>query len=849
MTPILYRSDETLFTSNGLGRLDECLRCIVTEERNGIFECEFDYPVNGRMYPEIIIGRIVGATHDDTGDIQPFDIYATSEPIDGVVTFYAHHISYRLSNVILTPFSASTCASALAGMKTHTMNPNPFAFWTDKSVSAHFAVDVPASVRSMLGGTAGSILDVYGKGEYRFDKFDVRLYTNRGSNNGVSIRYGLNMSDFRRDVNTSGSYSAVAPYWKSSEGGTIITLPELFIAAAEAPTTVVPWTDENGTEITDHDGTLLEFNHADIRLIPLDLSNDFTEQPTVDQLRALATKRLNNSGAWIPDENINIDFVQLWQTEEYENVAALQRVALCDRVNVYFSALGLSAMNIEVIKIVYNVLLDRYDKMELGEPSTSFADIIRENVATLVNTNYPTKSALDAAIDHATQLIAGNLGGYVVMNLNADGQPEELLIMDTPDIATAVNVWRFNKNGLGHSHSGYNGPFNDIALTADGKINASMITAGALNASLIQAGIITDGSGVNSWDIISGILTTRQGYIGDFRIKNGEIIYQRGGYGNVLSAFSKDGMRFAYQYSNALFEARVVGQGIDFYLDGERVFSIVQTRFTSENGVPHLTIGVPSGDYGYKGLMRFLLPGVDAADYLIDVVELLRILNGIQTPTNGIVPIYGGTALAPVQVGTILTNTSNNTSWDITVGFALCGPSGSRKLHVSNDGVKIWTKLNVATDAAVAGSLTVSGTKSRATQTDHYDNRLLYCYETPTPLFGDVGEGVIAEDGNCYVWIDPILAETISTAQYQVFLQAYGDGKCYVSERKPGYFVVSGAPGLSFGWEIKAKQREFAQRRLEVNNQIPVIQQPDYAAMAEDYVTEALSDSDRRDKL
>ena len=115
----------------------------------------------------------------------------------------------------------------------------------------------------------------------------------------------------------------------------------------------------------------------------------------------------------------------------------------------------------------------------------------------------------------------------------------------------------------------------------------------------------------------------------------------------------------------------------------------------------------------------------------------------------------------------------------------------------------------------VIGDMDVTGTKSRVVATDSYAARKLYAYETPAPYFGDIGEGVIADDGKCYVWLDPILAETISTKQYQVFIQRYGSGDCYVSERTAGYFIVTGTPGLAFGWELKAKQRDFDQRRFD----------------------------------
>lgn len=112
------------------------------------------------------------------------------------------------------------------------------------------------------------------------------------------------------------------------------------------------------------------------------------------------------------------------------------------------------------------------------------------------------------------------------------------------------------------------------------------------------------------------------------------------------------------------------------------------------------------------------------------------------------------------------------------------------------------------------GSITAKR-KSRSIETEDYGTRLTYCYETPSPMFGDVGEGKLGEDGQCYVMIDPAFSETINTGQYQVFLQKYGEGECYVSERHSTYFIVKGTAELSFGWELKAKQVDLDQLRLE----------------------------------
>lgn len=500
------------FTSNGLGWLNECLSCTVTEERNGIYECEFEYPITGKWYDRMVTqGGCVGVYHDDKHDLQPFDIYSYTAPISGVVTFYAHHISYRLNSVILEPFTASSIAQLMTQIPTHSTTTNHFTFWTDKASSKEYKLTHPDNCRSILAGKEGSILDVYGTGEYLFDKFNVKLYLHRGVETGATIRYGKNLVDIVKEFDRSGTCNGVAPYW-TSEDGTVVMLPEIYVLSDEAPpNALAPWTNENDVNITDNNGEIIEFTYATARVLPLDMTNSFQEQPTVEELREKAIEYLHNNKPWIPKENIKINFVQLWQTPEYEDVAFLQRVALCDKVSVYYPELGVVAENQEVIKVVYNVLTESYDSMELGKPQVSLAQTIEQAVYSNVDTQIADfGNVMKAAIDHATEMITGGLGGFVVFTLNGDGQPQEILIMDTDNVNTAVNVIRMNKNGIGFSHNGYQGQY-ESAWTIDGQFVADFITAGTLNANIIKAGILSDYFGRNYWNLETGEFSL-QGY-------------------------------------------------------------------------------------------------------------------------------------------------------------------------------------------------------------------------------------------------------------------------------------------------------------------------------------------------
>lgn len=504
MKPILFSADDTEFTSNGLGRLADCVSCVVTEERNGIYECEFQYPVTGPMYSAIHEGGVIGVIHDDNHDVQPFDIYARSAAIDGLVTFYAHHLSYRLRHVILKPFTATSCAEALAKFATETYNPNPFTFWTNKAVNGAYANDVPSAVRSRLAGQEGSILDVYGKGEYQYDKWAVKLYVNRGADNGVAIRYGVNLTDITQEVDQSQMYSAVAPYWKSAEGDVVVTLPEGYVVSENVPVKLFPWTTDTNDVMTNEDGEILEFAAPQIIPVPLDLSEQFEEQPTVAQLRAAAAAHLASSTAYLPDENLKVSFVDLAHTAEYAGVAALQRVCLCDRVSVYCGPIGVDAVSMQVIRVVYNVLAEQYDEIELGSPRQTYAEAIMAEVGDATK-DLVDRDFLEEAVNSATAQITGAQDSHVRFIYDANGGMQEIVVMDTDDIATATKVWRWNSGGLGYSSHGYGGPYT-TAITQDGAFVADFITTGQLLASLIKVGVLrpANGNPNNFWNMETG---------------------------------------------------------------------------------------------------------------------------------------------------------------------------------------------------------------------------------------------------------------------------------------------------------------------------------------------------------
>ena len=455
MIPILYEGTETSFTSNGIGRLSDAISCTVTENRNGAYELEMEYPIDGVHFSDISLGKYIFAKPAKYSNKQAFEIYQITRPINGVCTIYAYHISYRLSKIPVMPFSTNSVTAALSGLVTNAAETNPFTFTTTKTTVANYNQTEPRDARSCLGGVQGSILDVFGGGDYEFDMFNVKLWQNRGQDRGFQIRYGKNLTDIKQEESIEDTITGIVPFYKNES--TTITLPEKVISTASASNFPYP------------------------RTIPVDLSSEFQDSvPTVTQLRNAGNAYIASHSIGVPKVSLDVSFVNLADMVGYEDIAILEDVRLCDTVTVIFEKLGVSA-SAKVISTEWDVLKDKFNKVGLGSSSNSLAN----KIADMEKTQEKSASFLDEAIARSTNLITGESGGYVVMHTNEEGKPYEILIMDNENIEQAVNVWRWNQSGWGHSSTGYNGTYT-LAATLDGGIIADFITAGTLTGITIK---------------------------------------------------------------------------------------------------------------------------------------------------------------------------------------------------------------------------------------------------------------------------------------------------------------------------------------------------------------------------
>lgn len=343
MKPILFPESATAYTTEGLGKLSDAIECAVDEKRNGTYELSMIYPVTGIHYSDLSVAKQIYARPAPRKTPQPFEIYQITKPINGRVEVLAQHISYQMLSIPVMPYTATTAGAAIAGLRTYAAENCPFNFNTDIATTANFNLKEIKSMRECIGGTDGSIIDIYG-GELEWDNRTVNLWRNRGEDRGVTIQYSKNLLDISHEESIEDLFTGIAPYWAGtdSDGNDIlVTLPEKVIKIAEAS------------------------NYRYSRTKVVDLTSKFENQPTVSELRNEANTYLANNKVTTPKISVDVDFASLAGTEEYKNVAPLEDVYLCDYVTVHAENLGIDILA-KVNETKFDVLKERYLSVSLG---------------------------------------------------------------------------------------------------------------------------------------------------------------------------------------------------------------------------------------------------------------------------------------------------------------------------------------------------------------------------------------------------------------------------------------------------------------------------------------------------
>lgn len=410
MIPILFEADATSFSTNGIGRLSDAKSCLVTEERNGEYELELTYPIGGQYFGEIQNERLIVAKPFRGGTYQAFRIYSISDNLDGNIEVSARHISYDANYIPIGTFSAIGITAAVRGLSSYALDTNPFtitALGFDNETT-RFQMTTPKSLRASLGGSEESLLDTFsshGHGEFEWDNYNIKFHYDRGSDRGFIIRYAKNLSEYKRERNSENVVTGAIAYYIDNDSG-------------------APY-------IGDVQRNSLYQDYPINKTVLVDSSDDFEEAPSLSQLNAYALAYANELTAI--QETINTKFVDL----DSEDV-----INLCDTITIKYTytyndkIVKIIDYKTKIIKTVWDVLLDKYESIEIGDDQSSLSDTLNgiadEASAAAVNaveskfvTVYQYVDAelgvIQQEIDEISTEVHSRLTGITTLYLQNDG--------------------------------------------------------------------------------------------------------------------------------------------------------------------------------------------------------------------------------------------------------------------------------------------------------------------------------------------------------------------------------------------------------------------------------------------
>ncbi len=350
MIPYLFPSDSLVFTGSGYGALSKAVSCTVKQElgSTGVYELEMEILTDDPNFKNMSIGKIIVAKPNLTDENQAFVIESLSKPINNVVTVYATHIAQHRARLIpVAPVTATDLQDALSKIATNSLETNPFSLHSDRVTATAYTTEKPMSFREILGGTEGSLLDVYG-GEYIFNNLDIELVSKRGRTNGIQVAYGQNMTDFQMDEEFSyaETVTGILPYWFDEEEGLI-------------------------------QGSIQYSDYVDYfkyhKTVAVDYTDDFEVKPTAAELEAKALSDVRKAG--FPKTNIKVSF------NEFDDVIKgnTMIMQLGDEVRVINSNYGVNS-TARICSMTFNVLADRYDEIQVGSLQDTINDAISDTV-------------------------------------------------------------------------------------------------------------------------------------------------------------------------------------------------------------------------------------------------------------------------------------------------------------------------------------------------------------------------------------------------------------------------------------------------------------------------------------
>ena len=347
------------------GTINTTIEAFVEEERNGLFELSFIMLNTDSLFNYVKEDNIVVANTNNTLLNQKFRIYMTRKLMNNRIEVFARHISFDLMYDYIDniSFENQSCEYALNMLFRNSNFSKHYKGYSDIINTQDYNMSM-ANILEAIGGEKGSIIDTFGTGaEMLRDNENIHVLNKRGYDNEVTIEYKKNLTGFELEEDTTDLVTRILPYAKYTP------------------------TDEEGNSLEE---VIIKANYVDSPLIAnyshpfikaIDYSDKFDDEniPTVDKLKTLAELEYKNNKVDMPKQNFKIEFIPLSKCVGYEGLS--DNINLCDTVTIKDTRYNINTQA-KVIKVTYNVLKNRYESMELGEPRTSLGDIIGNNNST-----------------------------------------------------------------------------------------------------------------------------------------------------------------------------------------------------------------------------------------------------------------------------------------------------------------------------------------------------------------------------------------------------------------------------------------------------------------------------------
>lgn len=550
----LYDKKCTEFNNNGICILKP-LECIVTEELNGDYSIQLTLPQSETMVEEESIIKVPVPTGTDI-----FRVYSINTTLNGTKTVNARHISYDMLTDFIEDTRPTDCNGSLA--LSLILKDTKFKGSCDIDSLATSYYEMTNPINALIGAD-NSFINRWG-GELERSYYMVNVWSRVGSDRGVTIRYGKNLTGLDLTIDMSEVITRIMPTGVK-ESNSVLKLPEKYI-----------------------DSPLIG-NYANVRTkrihyTDISISDDVTQEQAYSMLRNAAKAEYDN-GLDKPTVSGQVDFIALQNTEEYKDVEVLESVYLGDTITVYHPNLNVNLTS-RVVSYQYDAISQRYINVTLGSVLPIIGASNSNSSKPIVDKVKTETSELKQEFDRVTDAITGQTGGNVV--LNPKEKPREFLIMDKDSISTARNIWRWNLAGLAHSKYGYNGPYGQAAITADGQICADFITTGSLSAGIVKSGSFISRNGRLIFNLDGANMTV-------FDASNNKLM--------VLNSSGQgfyDGDRYIGYMGRSQWKPDPSKKGIAFNLETEGDYLTWGYRKAGASEYTVQFIYTPRGDIGYS---------------------------------------------------------------------------------------------------------------------------------------------------------------------------------------------------------------------------------------------------------